>query len=64
MKQMYDTEVKRQTFGSPLIIRSSERQAVQDGIKSLLESLRSYDGNCKENVSLKLDFALSLVSCD
>lgn len=36
MKQMYDTEVKRQTFGSPLIIASSKRQAAQDGIKSLL----------------------------
>ena len=29
-----------------------------------LGSLRSYDGNCKENVSLKLNFALSQVSCD
>ena len=27
-------------------------------------SLRSYDGNCKENVWLKLNFALSQVSCD
>ena len=27
-------------------------------------SLRSYYGNCKENVSLKLNFALSYVSCD
>ena len=25
----------------------------------ILGSLRSYDGNCKENVSLKLNFALS-----
>ena len=30
----------------------------------LLGSLRSYDGNCKENVTLKLNFKLSLVSCD
>ena len=30
----------------------------------LLGSLRSYDGNCKENVSLKLNFASSYVSCD
>ena len=27
-------------------------------------NLRSYDGNCKENVTLKLNFALSQVSCD
>ena len=29
-----------------------------------LGSLRSYDGNCKENVTLKLNFALSSGSCD
>ena len=29
-----------------------------------LRNLRSYDGNCKENVTLKLNFALSLVSWD
>ena len=33
-------------------------------IASLLGSLRSHDGNCKENVTLKLNFALSWVSCD
>ena len=27
-------------------------------------SLRSYDGNCNENVTLKLNFALSEVFCD
>ena len=27
-------------------------------------SLRSYDGNCNENVTLKLNFALSSVFCD
>ena len=27
-------------------------------------SLRSYNGNCKENVTLKLNFALSWISCD
>ena len=30
----------------------------------ILGSLRSYDGNCKENVTLKLNFALSWVFCD
>ena len=30
----------------------------------LLGSLRSYDGNCNENVTLKLNFALSKVFCD
>ena len=29
-----------------------------------LGNLRSYDGNCKENVTLKLNFALRLVSWD
>ena len=29
--------------------------------QEILGSLRSYDGNCKENVSLKLKFALSLL---
>ena len=29
-----------------------------------LRSLRSYDGNCKENVTLKLNFTLNLVFCD
>ena len=29
-----------------------------------LSSLRSQDGNCKENVTLKLNFALSEVFCD
>ena len=33
-------------------------------LPAILGSLRSYDGNCKENVSLKLNFALSQVSCD
>ena len=28
-------------------------------VRSLLGNLRSYDGNCKENVTLKLNFALS-----
>ena len=28
-------------------------------LSSLIGSLRSYDGNCKENVTLKLNFALS-----
>ena len=33
---------------------------VQKGcFETVLGSLRSYDGNCKENVSLKLNFALS-----
>ena len=32
------------------------------GIK-ILGNVRSYDGNCNENVTLKLNFALSLVSC-
>ena len=27
-------------------------------------NLRSYDGNCNENVTLKLSFALSKVFCD
>ena len=30
----------------------------------ILGSLRSYDGNCNENVTLKLNFALSKVFCD
>ena len=30
----------------------------------ILGSLRSYDGNCKENVTFKLNFALSRVSYD
>ena len=30
----------------------------------LVGNLRSYDGNCKENVTLKLNFASNLVSCD
>ena len=29
-----------------------------------LRSLRSYDGNCKENVTIKLNFTLNLVFCD
>ena len=32
--------------------------------RKIIGNLRSYDGNCKENVTLKLNFALSLVSCD
>ena len=32
--------------------------------RKLLGSLRSYDGNCKENVTLKYNFGLSWVSCD
>ena len=30
----------------------------------LLRNLRSYNGNCSENVTLNLDFALSSVFCD
>ena len=30
----------------------------------IVGSLRSYDGNCNENVTLKLNFALSKVFCD
>ena len=29
-----------------------------------IENLRSYQGNCNENVTLKLNFALSQVFCD
>ena len=35
-----------------------------DFAHALIGSLRSYDGNCKENVTFKLNFALSWVSCD
>ena len=30
-------------------------------LSSLVGNLRSYDGNCNENVTLKLNFALSLL---
>ena len=30
----------------------------------MIGNLRSYDGNCNENVTLKLNFALSSVFCD
>ena len=30
----------------------------------VLANLRSYDGNCNENATLKLNFALSQVLCD
>ena len=30
----------------------------------VIGSLRSYDGNCNENGTLKLNFALSLIFCD
>ena len=33
-------------------------------LSSLVGSSRSYDGNCKENITLKLNLALSWVSCD
>ena len=33
-------------------------------LRSFGQALRSYDGNCKENVTLKLNLALSWVSCD
>ena len=35
-----------------------------DMLRAFGQALRSYDGNCKENVTLKLNFALSWVSCD
>ena len=40
------------------------QQMTKVHLKSLMESLRSYDGNCNENFALKLDFVLSCFFCD
>ena len=37
---------------------------VEVTLHRLIGSLRSYDGNCNENFTLKLDFELSKVFCD
>ena len=47
------------TSGGNFALRSINVLKFRYGGQLTSASLRSYDGNCKENVSLKLNFALS-----
>jgi len=47
------------TSGGNFALRSINVLKFRYGGQLTLGSLRSYDGNCKENVTLKLNFALS-----
>ena len=46
-------------MGDYIEAAAEDQKSMSQVVNVVLGSLRSYDGNCDENVTLKLNFALS-----
>ena len=61
---LYSSRIVCGFFNVPHWSYEDGRYLRDGGLRLIVGSLRSYDGNCNENVTSKLNFALSKVFCD